>query len=81
MHKERKRRNDIVHSQILFDFADRGIGAPLMSKRSKHAGDNGFERQWLSKEFQSKMLAELGALSVELGFMRTQLLHDYQAQT
>jgi hypothetical protein len=52
-----------------------------MSKRSKHAGDNGFERQWLSKEFQSKMLAELGALSVELGFMRTQLLHDYQAQT
>src|SRR5580704_5957125 len=80
LHNERKRRNTIIHSQFLFDWADRGLGPPLMSKRSKHADDGGFEQQFLTREFQRTLLAALGKLALDMSFMRTQIVHDHMAE-
>jgi hypothetical protein len=80
LHTERKRRNSMTHSQILFEFADKGLGPPLMSTRMKASGgDEPFERHWLSKDFQQKMLAEIGELAMQVNFFYVQLIHDYQA--
>jgi hypothetical protein len=80
LHTERKRRNSIIHSQILFEFADKGLGPPLLSMRTKSGtGDERFERYWLSKEYQSKMLADLGELAMQMNFVYIQLVHDFQA--
>ena len=53
LHSERKRRNSLIHSQILFELADKGLGPPLLSARTKNA-DQAFDQQWLSKEFSRK---------------------------
>lgn len=79
LHDERKRRNKIIHSQFIFDWADRGLGPPLMSNRSKH-DDRGFEQQFLTREFQRTLLAELGKLVLEVSRIRTQIIHDHKAK-
>jgi len=80
LHTERKRRNSIIHSQILFEFADKGLGPPLLSMRTKSGTDDErFERYWLSKEYQGKMLADLGELAMQMNFVYVQLIHDFQA--
>jgi hypothetical protein len=80
LHTERKRRNSIIHSQILFEFADKGLGPPLLSIRTKSDTEaDRFERHWLSKEYQDKMLADLGELAMQMNFVYVQLLHDFQA--
>lgn len=81
LHTERKQRNTMVHSQILFEFAEKGLGPPLMSKRTKQDGaDTSFDQHWLSRRFQQTMLGRIGALAVDMNFIYVQLLHDYRAQ-
>ena len=80
LHAERKHRNSIIHSQILFEFADKGLGPPLLSMRTRSGTeDERFERYWLSKEYQGKMLADLGKLAMQMNFVYVQLVHDFQA--
>ena len=77
LHQERESRNALTHSQILFEFADKGLGPPLLSVRVK--GDDMFERHWLSKEFQHTILVRISKLYYEMNFIYVQLLHDFQA--
>jgi hypothetical protein len=78
LHNERNHRNSLIHSQILFDFADKGLEPPLLSTRKKN-GTEMFERQWLSKKFQQEMLARLSKLAWEVNLLHVQLIHDYRA--
>jgi hypothetical protein len=77
LHAERESRNALTHSQILFDFADKGVGPPLLSSRIKN--DDLFEQHWMSKDFQDKMLMRIGKLAFDMNFVYVQLLHDFQA--
>jgi hypothetical protein len=76
---ERKRRNSIIHSQVLFEFADKGLGPPLASSRTGGAGEKIFERHWLSREYQTELLAQLAKLCWDMNFAYVQLVHDYNA--
>jgi hypothetical protein len=80
LHIERKFRNSVVHSQILFEFAEKGLGPPLLSYRTKQGPDVKFDRSWLTTEFQTEMVNRVAILSVDMGFVYTQLLHDFQAR-
>jgi hypothetical protein len=77
LHAERESRNALTHSQMLFEFADKGMGPPLLSTRIKN--DDLFERHWMSKEFQNEMLARIGKLAFDMNFIYVQLVHDFQA--
>lgn len=77
LHAERRRRNTLIHSQILFDFVDREIGPPLLSSRTK--SEDLFEQVWLTKDFQDKMLIGVAKLSYDMNFVYVQLLHDFKA--
>jgi hypothetical protein len=81
LHEERRLRNAMIHSHTLFDFADKGLGAPLMSSRRKQEDSGGamFDQQWLTREFQDAMLGRLGNLTSEIICVCTQLRHDYRA--
>jgi hypothetical protein len=78
LHEERKRRNVIVHSQYLFEFADAGL-APLRSKRGRLEGQATFDQQALTKEVQEKLIGDVAQLAVDVNFVKVQLVHDYQA--
>ena len=55
LQRERNRRNEIIHSQILFEFADAGFGVPIMSTRKRQADKNiDFQRLELSEESSGK---------------------------
>ncbi len=69
LHTERTRRNDIVHSQYLFDFVKAGF-APIRSKRIKVDGKTTLDQDELSKEFQEKLLEEISELAMDLSFIR-----------
>jgi hypothetical protein len=80
LHEERNHRNSLIHSQILFEFADMGLEAPLLSTRKKNGNETEmFERQWLSKEFQHQLLMRLSKLAWDVNHMHIQLIHDYRA--
>jgi hypothetical protein len=80
LHSERKRRNSIMHSTVLFESAAKGFGPPILSTRTKSAAESDrFEQQWLSKEYQSKLLAEVAELGLKMNSVYVQLLHDSQA--
>jgi hypothetical protein len=79
LHSERQFRNSLVHSQILFEFAEKGLGPPLLSFRAKEGSDAKFDRRWLTKEFQNEMLQQVGRLCFDMNFVYMQLLHDFQA--
>jgi hypothetical protein len=82
LQEERKRRNAMIHSQILFEFADKGLGPPLLSTRLKPNGEGElFEQHWLSKEFQKEMMEQIGTLAMRMNFIYIQLVHDFQAPT
>lgn len=79
---EGRRRNSIIHSQILFEFAEKGVGPPLLSSRIIDRGSDAlFEQIWLTKDYQQQLLDELRALATKISFIYTQLIHDYQATT
>jgi hypothetical protein len=78
LHRERMKRNAIVHSQYLLQFADAGL-VPLSSARRRLEGNTVFTQQELSKEFQAKLLDDLAQLALDLNFVRVQLVHDYRA--
>lgn len=79
LHKERSVRNSIMHSQILFDFADRGMGPPLMSTGLKVTKSTGqVEPIWLSKEYQNELISSISNLALEMSFVYNQLVHDFQ---
>jgi hypothetical protein len=78
LHKERLRRNRLVHSQYLLEFADAGL-APLSSHRTRLEGEPVFAREELTKEFQTTLLGEVAQLALDLNFIRVQLVHDYRA--
>jgi hypothetical protein len=80
LHVERRRRNMIIHSQILFEFADAWLAPPLLSKRTKAKGKTDFDRNYLSKEFQAELLKTIGELAVDMSFIRAQLIHDYESK-
>jgi hypothetical protein len=78
---ERKFRNALVHSQILFEFAEKGLGPPLLSARVRGEPAAKFDQRWLSEGFQQEMLKTVSLLRFDMGFIYTQLLHDFQALT
>ena len=43
---ERKFRNLLVHSQILFEFAEKGLGPPLLSARVRDRPEAKFDQTW-----------------------------------
>lgn len=78
LHAERERRNSLVHSQYLFEFADFGL-SPVRSSRRKVDGGVQFDREYLTKGIQEKLLCNLALLAIDIGSTHTQLIHDYQA--
>jgi hypothetical protein len=78
LHGERERRNSLVHSQYLFEFADLGL-SPLRSSRRKVDGSVQFDQEYLTKVIQEKLLSNLTLLAMDIGFTHTQLIHDYKA--
>lgn len=78
LHTERRRRNAIVHSQYLLEFADAGL-APLRSNRRRAEGQAVFDRQELTRATQDELLREVVQLAMALNFVHVQLVHDYRA--
>jgi len=79
LHKERARRNALVHSQYLFEFVEVGF-APLRSHREKVDGRAIFDQQELTKTAQEKLLGDLVQLAMDVNFTHVQLVHDYRAR-
>jgi hypothetical protein len=79
LHSERKFRNSLVHSQILFEFAEKGLGPPLLSYRTKDGQNAKFDQNWLTAEFQNEMVGRVAMLNFDMNFVYVQLLHDFQA--
>ncbi len=80
LNSERKFRNSLVHSQILFEFAEKSLGPPLLSYRGKDGQNAKFHQNWLTTEFQKEMVGRVAILSFDINFVYVQLLHDFQAE-
>jgi hypothetical protein len=76
LHGERKRRNEILHSQYLFETVEAGL-PPMRSYRAKENGAAVFKREDLGPEKTKAILSELATLSGDLGQARMQLLAWY----
>lgn len=79
LHEERVRRNSLAHSQFLFEFVEVGL-PPMRSNRKKSSGEPIFDREDLTKEAQSTLLAGVGQLALDVGWAHVQLIADYRSQ-
>ncbi len=78
LHVERKLRNRLVHSHILFEFTEIGL-PPLASKRSISKGKATLSQLNLDKEFMKNLMDNIAKLAWDVGFIHGQLVHDYEA--
>ena len=73
---ERKRRNEILHSEYLFETVEAGL-PPMRSYRARENGAAVFKGEDLGPERTKAILSELAILSWDLGQARMQLLMWY----
>jgi len=78
LHAERKRRNDILHSQFIFDFLAIGH-SPIRSNRRRHGNDVNFTRESLSRERCDDIIIEIGELAADLNLICSQLRQVFKA--
>ncbi|MBS0234830.1 MAG: hypothetical protein JSR99_15245 [Proteobacteria bacterium] len=77
LHAERDRRNSLIHSQYLFEFAEAGF-PPVASHRRKVNGTAEFRQQDLTPAAQKDLLANLAQLAMDVNFAHVQLIADYR---
>jgi hypothetical protein len=77
LRQEGRRRNDIVHSQYLFDFVEAGM-PPLRSVRRKENGKVVFEQEFFDLKRMDIILEGLATLAFEVSQARIQLVHWYR---
>jgi len=78
LHTARHRRNELLHSQYLFEFLQ--IGQPVLrSNRRRAGGEERFEQEHLGAAAQAALLAELAMLGSDLSLAYSQLIHDAAA--
>lgn len=76
LHKERERRNVLLHSYYMFDFLE--IGAPVLRSHREHTpGGYNLNQQYITPNYQDELLHEIIALAFETGVMHKQLIHAY----
>lgn len=75
--RERIRRNELLHSQYIMEFTEAGL-PPVRSRLIKNSPQP-VELEDFTAEAQKRLVAEIGALSVRVNFLVTQLNHDYKA--
>lgn len=69
---ERRRRNDLVHAQYLFEFVEAGM-PPVQSNRRK--GDERFFQQDIDLNEFERRLRSLAELGIHISLLRTQMIH------